>query len=369
MKLRILFIGLVIALSASGVMAGDDYSKDKARTQQVERSIAADPAVTVSVCVMSGNINVHGWDKLEVRARSSQISPAELRRADLIKLSGPATKLEVVMVNKGENARPADNCQVEGDVDLMVPRGASVYVQTGEGSIRISEVASIYARSQIGNIAIEKAKRSVEAISFSGDVSLNDSEGRVSLRSVGGLVDAAHVGPSDAGDRFEASTISGEVELLEISHRQTNVRTGNGNVHFVGPLVEGGTYVFNTTSGDVTLSLPSDASFRLNARVAADKDITTDFPLTLTSVTSMSGMQHKEGAKPVEASTGKREAIPPLPPDPPMVVIVDPKVKVEVRPVIVTKAYMSRRVTAIRGTGASTINVASFSGTLHLEEN
>jgi DUF4097 and DUF4098 domain-containing protein YvlB len=377
MKLRVILFGLVVASLPSVVLADGDHSKDKGRSQQVERSVAADPAVTVSVCVMSGNINIQGWDKHEVRARSSQIAQAELKRADRMKLSGPATKLEVIMVNKGESGNETDNCQAAGDVDLMVPRGASVYVQTGEGSISITEVASIYARSQIGDIEIDKATRSVEAVSFSGDVSLKDSQGRVSLRSVGGVVDVANVGPSESGDCFEAITISGEIALDQVAHAQMTVKTGNGNVHFAGPLAHGGIYAFNTTSGDVTLSLPSDASFRLNAKVAADKEITSDFPLTMTSVTSMTTLRRtpapEVAASPKTPDSPKKaEAIQETPapaPEPTVLTIVQPKVKVKVNPVVVKTTYMSRRVIAVHGSGDSTINVASFSGTLHLEEN
>lgn len=373
MKLRAILFSLAMVFTSTAVFGHDDHSKDKERMQQVERSMAADPAVTISVCVTSGNINIQGWDKNEVRARSNQIALAELKRADRMTMLGPATKIEVILVDKTANEKPTESCEAAGDVDLMVPHGASVYVQTGEGSINVTEVASTYARSQIGDIEVVKATRSVEAVSFSGDVSLRDSEGRISLRSVGGVVDATNVGPSEASDCFEATTISGEVELDQVSHTQMTVRTGNGNVHFAGPLAHGGNYSFNTTSGDVTLSLPADSSFRLNAKVAADKEVTSDFALTMTSVTSMAAIPRKPAPEASESSAKKPEE-PQEAPGPMVVTIVDPKITVRVSPVVkvhpVAKAtYMSRRLTAIHGSGDSTINVASFSGALHLEEN
>jgi hypothetical protein len=155
------------------------------------------------------------------------------------------------------------------------------------------------------------------------------------------------------------------------------VKTGNGNVHFAGPLAHGGLYEFHTTSGDVTLSLPSDASFRLNAKVAADKEITSDFPLTMTSVTSVITLPHTPAPEIAEmpqapVSPKKAEAVPATPapaPEPTVVTIVQPRVKVKVNPIVVKTTFMSRRVIATHGSGDSTINVASFSGTLHLEEN
>src|SRR5262245_8841262 len=44
---------------------------DKRNSQQVERTVAADPRVVVSACIASGDVTVHGWDRNEVRARIS----------------------------------------------------------------------------------------------------------------------------------------------------------------------------------------------------------------------------------------------------------------------------------------------------------
>jgi hypothetical protein len=49
------------------------------------------------------------------------------------------------------------------------------------------------------------------------------------------------------------------------------------------------------------------------------------------------------------------------------VVTVDPKKVIKVNPVII-KAYTSRRVTAVHGTGSAVINVISFAGSLHVEK-
>src|ERR1700682_3582859 len=43
---------------------------EEAAAQPVERTIATDANVAVRVCVASGSITGHGWDRKEVRARS-----------------------------------------------------------------------------------------------------------------------------------------------------------------------------------------------------------------------------------------------------------------------------------------------------------
>src|SRR2546426_942004 len=218
MKFRVVLISFLLILLLAGALAHADGRKDKVHAQKVERTVAADPSVTVSLCVMSGTITIRGWNKNEVVARSSDVSQVELRRVDATNQSGPARKVTVLMADKEADQRQTNDCQAFGDVELMVPRGASVYVQTGDGTINTVEVASVYARSQTGDIEVEKASRSVEAVSFSGDVSISDSTGRIGLRSVGGCVTARNLRPNDSNDCFEASTVSGDIELNQVAH-------------------------------------------------------------------------------------------------------------------------------------------------------
>lgn len=378
MKLRvILVVFFLVALIPAAVLAHADGGKEEDHSQKVERTAPADPNVTVSLCVMSGNVSIRSWDKNDVRARSSDAVRIELKRADAPAQSGPARKLEVLLLDPEDSRSATKECQAFGDVELMVPRDASVHVQTGDGSISIVGVASVYARTQTGDIDVEKATRSVEAVSFSGGVAVRDSIGRITLKSVGGDIDASNLNPDSADDSFEASTISGGVNLVEVTYPQINVRTINGNLNLNGPLVHGGQYSFSTTTGDVTLAMPADASFRLNARVSPDADIITDFPLTLTieTVTRTAAVTAPSvSAEAPSASEAPSAKAPPGPaahpaaPAPPVVINVEPKVKVtKVKPVVV-KAYTSRRVTAVHGSGDTLINVASFSGTLRLQK-
>jgi DUF4097 and DUF4098 domain-containing protein YvlB len=376
MKLRVILLSFfLVAVSPAALLAHADAGKDKERSQKVERGTPADSNVTVSLCVMSGDVSVRSWDKNEVRARSSDAVRIELKRTDGA-YQGPARKLEVLMLDPADSQSAARDCQAFGDIELMVPRNASVHVQTGDGSITFSEVASVYARTQTGDINVQKASRSVEAVSFSGGVTVGDSTGRITLKSVGGDVDASNLSPDSSDDSFEASTISGGINLDDVTYTQISVKTINGNLSLNGPLAHGGQYSFNTTTGDVTLAMPADSSFRLNARVSPDCDIITDFPLTLTietvtragPVTAASVSAEAPSAN--EAPSAKAEPGPsahPAAPAPPVAVNIDPKVKIKVKPVVV-KAYTSRRVSAVHGTGDALINVASFSGTLRLQK-
>ncbi len=119
-------------------------------------------------------------------------------------------------------------------------------------------------------------------------------------------------------------------------------------------------------SGDVTLALPPDASFQLNAKVSQSQEIVSDFALTFTMDAATPPARPKAGAHP-EPKVQPAPAPKVSPPKP------APKSGPVVSPIIVQRSvvvvpYAMRRITAVCGSGDATIYVASFGGTLHLQK-
>ena len=366
MKFKAFIISFLLLLSA-GIAYADGHGKTG--TQKIERSIAALPNVAVSLCVDSGNVTVRGWDKNEVFARSSEVGRIELKSANLGMPSAGAAKVLVWLVDKPVGVEEKGGCDAFGDVELMVPRGAALYLQTGDGTIDVSDVASIFARSETGDISVKKATRSVEVVSFSGEIAVANSTGRMAMKSVSGMMTASKLRPNDQNDCFEASSISGDIQLEGVDHQLVTVKTANGKIDFSGPLAHQGRYNFNTTSSDVTLSLPENSSFRLNARVARDREVITDFPLDLTIEDPVPVMHKKAEPAPPAPPEPAPQPIPRAAPDAkqPVIVVVDPQVQtVKVKPVVAKTLYSLRRISAVHGSGDSLITIASFTGTIHL---
>ncbi len=373
MKFRAITICVLLVVVSTDVWARGAGRDDDRRSQKLQRTIAADPTVTVSICVMSGNISVRGWDKNEVSARSADASQIEMRRKDAPGQSGQAMRVEVFVVDQEDSERVKENCQASSDLEVSVPRRAAVHVQTRDGNISIAEVGMAFAGTQNGDISIERVSRAVEVGSVGGSICVKDSTGRASVTTIGGGIDVANVRPVDSEDVFEVVSVSGDLVLDEVSHALLKARTVSGNVHLTGPLARGGRYGFQTMSGDVTLALPGDSSFNLSAKVSQDGEIISDFPLTLipdpppppapaiAPAPPVSGSAPKAPG-PVAASvkSGAPQAAP--------VVKVTPKIKkvVVTTPVVVAAPW--RRFNAVCGGGDATISVASFSGTLRLQK-
>lgn len=324
-----------------------------------------DPQAVVTLCVASGTLTVRGWDKNEIHVRSMDAAQIEFRRIEKIKdTSKPANRVDVMVLDRTAAANPRRDCQALASVEMEVPAGATVQVQTRDGDIMIAGVAAAYAGSQNGDIEIERVTKLVEAGSLGGSIYLKDSSGRVNLSSAGGVVEVTNVRPATDEDMLEVGTVSGDIQLSRVSTPKVAVKTVNGTVTMTGPLAKSGEYGFQNMSGDLVLAMPHDASFRLNAKLSEKHNIVSDFVLKYLSEIpapppAKPGKPAAE-SKPPKTPEAKEKVLPRTGP------IVAPIV-VE-KPTVVTAPYVLRRVNAICGTGDATISIASFGGTVSLKK-
>ena len=146
--------------------------------------------------------------------------------------------------------------------------------------------------------------------------------------------------------------------------------------------------VFTNMTGEIVLTLPPDASFRLNAKVSDKQDIDSEFPLKFLSETpppppgaigapvpkppavkEPTPPTAKEPAKEKVAIKEKEKAVKTAPP-----ARSGPTTKAGplVAPIIVERpaviAPFVRRIEAICGSGDALISVASFGGGVHLKK-
>jgi DUF4097 and DUF4098 domain-containing protein YvlB len=85
---------------------------------------------------------------------------------------------------------------------------------------------------------------------------------------------------SGAHADMELESVSGDIDLRDITAKQIRTHTTSGDVSFVGQILEGGRYEFNTHSGEITLSLPADIGAELSVSTF-NGGIESDFPITL----------------------------------------------------------------------------------------
>jgi len=344
-------IGLLLSLAGS--TAANEIPNPQPG-EKIDRSMTVDPQAIVTLCVASGTLKVRGWDKDEIHVRSLDAAQIDFKRIDKVKdPAKPAARIDVMVFDRSAAARPRLDCQALASVEMDVPAGATVQVQTRDGDITIAGVAGAYAGSQNGDIMIERVTKLVEAGSVGGSIFLKDSSGRVSLSSAGGVVEVINVRPSADEDTFEVGTVSGDIQLSRVSSPKVTAKTVNGTVTMTGPLTKAGFYSFTNIAGDVVLGMPHDASFRLNAKVSEKHDIVSDFALKY-----LNEPPTPPPAKPAKTPEAKGKVLPRTGP------VVAP-IMVE-KPMVAIQHVL--RVSAICGTGDATISIASFGGTVRLKK-
>jgi DUF4097 and DUF4098 domain-containing protein YvlB len=280
---------ILLLLSVSGLAHARNPAPDRNRGhQQVERTVAADPRVIVSACVASGNITVHGWDRNEVHARISDGVQIDLTRADQNKTQR-ATELKLTA--QGRRSTRGSSCLPLGDVELTVPRGASVKLQTSNGEISVTEIAGVTATSQSGTITLEKVHGGVELSTIGGEISVRNSTGVFTLHTVGGSIDARDLGPARPGDSLEAGSVGGDVTLDRIRHQRLKLNTVGGDVTYAGPLSRGGRYSFQAFSGRLRLLLPANSSFRLKGTLGTGGEVSGDFNIAVAKPSNYNPMR------------------------------------------------------------------------------
>lgn len=305
----------------------------------LERRVAAAPGVIVSLCLASGDVVVRGWERDEVRARTSEGGALALQTDG----GQPARRVEVMADEESEGGPRPGDCGVTNGLELAVPRGATVNLRVQEGDVEVWGVAELTVNNLSGDVDVRGVSRAADVTTMSGDISVAESKGRARLRAVSGSVEALNVAPVAEGDTFEASSTSGDVELDGVRHARVNGSAISGSVRMSGALARGGTYDFKTISGDVTLTLPADSSFSLNAKVVLSGQIVTDFSVRTAST----------------SSSGEDTPSPPSPPDPP----ARPKHGKRDHP----DEPQPTRLVGTVGAGDAAISLSSFSGTLHLK--
>ena len=227
-------------------LTGCDVARIAAQSTQArgmfERTLTVNGPVDLSVRTGAGSIQVRtgAGDRVQIVGRVSASSwrggldPAE--RVRQVEAAPPITQTGNIIRLGDTNDNPLYR-NVGISYELVVPANTRINAQTGSGSQAIGSVdGAVRAQTGSGSIRIERAGGSLHAQTGSGNIEAN---------SVGGEV--------------RAQTGSGSVEVRQIARADVNVQTG---------------------SGSVTLSLPPDAAYTLDARTGSGS-ITTSQPLTV----------------------------------------------------------------------------------------
>jgi DUF4097 and DUF4098 domain-containing protein YvlB len=277
MILRFALIALLVSSAAAHAEAGGGARASRApqvpaRPAPVARPHGSAPAdvderestdTTLSVPArgrleldnFSGEILVSAWDRSAMRVQAEH-APRRRVQVDVRPATVTLRTVRRIRIHDPDNLRHAriEEIEIPSRVDyrLTVPRWMS---------LRLSGVNS--------RISVEGVEGDVGAEAVTGPVSVRGGRGTIRVNSVNGAVEVIGVrGSVEAGSvsegvtlrdvegRVRVESVSGDVDLERIVSDAVEASTVSGDLSYSGTLSPGGSYRFESHSGDLTVVMP-----------------------------------------------------------------------------------------------------------------
>jgi hypothetical protein len=253
----------------------------------------------------SGSVEVHGV----IRARSGFFSGSDaaekVRRIE----ENPPVEQEGNVIRIGRRAA-YDESLYEGvsiSYRIAAPAATALAAKSGSGSQTITGLEGpVSAAAGSGSLTLGDIGGDVEARAASGSIRIDGVAGNLSVKTGSGSIDALAVRGA-----IEASAGSGGIELEQSGEGDVSVHSGSGGVRLRG--VRGGLSVstssgsirvqgemvrdwsLEASSGGITVELPPEASFELDAQTGSGS-IDTERPLTVTGRMSRRSLRGSVGS-------------------------------------------------------------------------
>ncbi len=140
------------------------------------------------------------------------------------------------------------------DLEIRVPKGSRVEVETVSASIDVEELtAALSLESVSGDITIRGEPGELSAATVSGDIDCDAKTDETELSTVSGSIEARGL-----RGRLEAASVSGDVDVYGDDFDRLAVETVSGLVRFEGRLNEDARVEGESHSGDIVLTLVGD---------------------------------------------------------------------------------------------------------------
>jgi hypothetical protein len=300
-----LVLGLLLVV---GMVVGVDRGKDYFGKRGIDVNIgdwgdvhsfdlevapkAVPPNARILIRGTRGDITVRTADTSEIRL-SAEAKVHSWNESDAEKI-GKRVTVEIVQNGDGYEIRPAgaadSNSKVAVDMDITVPRKATVSVRNEKGAINVSEMATpVNIGSKNGDIEVRDTGGDVSIDASGGDITVSDTKGDVKISGRGGEV---NVSAATGG-----LTLNGEfvgpirVDKLAKGVRFISHRTDLTLTQLTGHL--------ETGSGNLSIT---DAAGNLSLR-------TNSYDISLEDVTGKLKIENRDGRVSVRFSTPPKDDI------------------------------------------------------------
>jgi hypothetical protein len=259
-------------LAAQDVMdaMADEFSGAEPECREVTATLDACELSALRVSNRSGSVLVMGHDatevsvKARVSTRSSAVDAVMERVRDTVRREGSVIEIDGL-------SEPRTHV----DYEIAVPRHLQVAVSVGSGIVTVLDVTGpVDVSSANGEVGVQNTG-DVSVQTANGAVNARDLAGSSTLRTKNGAVTVTR-----ARGALEAHSANGAISV-EDAHASLTIRTVNGRVKYRGEVR--GDFDITSTNGSITLRVPADSVFELDADVGVGQ-VHIDLPCSEGSV-------------------------------------------------------------------------------------
>lgn len=125
--------------------------------------------------------------------------------------------------------------------------------------LTVDVMADNRGRSDVGDVNFRLQ------VPVNSSVDLQTKRGQIKVTNIRGALVSAHV------------SLEGDIELSGINASEVYAQNTIGNIYFDGEFARGGTYRFQSTKGDITIRIPADSAFNLDASAPNRKITLNEF--------------------------------------------------------------------------------------------
>ena len=206
-----------------------------AQTRRFERHFTVQGKPVITIQNATGRIQVKAWDRQEVSITGQRGSGNVEVDTEQV-----GNRIDIATRVSSANANPDT---LRADYDISVPMESELQV-----------------RSDSGNVTVDSVHGDMSFDTVAANLSLQDVEGYLMVKSIGGSTTCTR-----CAGRLEATSISGNFQLLQPTMDNVHVQTSSGNILFDGSFMNRGIYVLKNYSGTIEVRFSTNDSFDVRA--------------------------------------------------------------------------------------------------------
>lgn len=266
--------------------------------ENISRELPAVQGGGLTVDVDFGSIEVltNATDKVQVEVwrkvvRKKKALEEEYLKSNPVTIQVDGDRVVVRTQSKDRDMWSGKN-RNEARYRVSVPAPYAADVKTSGGSINVSGLAAkTQARTSGGSLKFSGVKGDLNGHTSGGSISTSDCVGHLDLHTSGGSIQinqgSGELAAKTAGGSITVREFKGPLEVrtsggainIEEASGAVDASTSGGSVH--ASLAEMPAHVkLSTSGGGVSVALPADSSFELDAETSAG-GVRTDFPVTV----------------------------------------------------------------------------------------